>query len=170
MKEINLVEILKDCPEGTKLYSLIYGDVVLEGVFCGLHYPIVTRGVIGGQQYAFTHEGCYMRLVGECILFPSKDNRDWTTFKAPKKKIERFDPNTLKPYDKVLGRDNRNFMWEATFFSHIDEESRYPLRTVSSGYKQLIPFKGNEHLLGKCGEPDEYYRYWEDKDGQTAST
>jgi hypothetical protein len=62
-------------------------------------------------------------------------------------------------------------MWDATFFSHIDEGSRYPLRTVSSGYKQLIPFKGNEHLAGKCGEPDEYYRYWEDKEnGQTAST
>ena len=31
-ENLNLVEILKDCPEGTKLYSPIYGDVKLVKV------------------------------------------------------------------------------------------------------------------------------------------
>lgn len=164
-KEFNLVEILKDCPKGTPLYSLLHGEVEFTHIYDG---KIYVKG--WGAITFFDARGRYVTGVGECTLFPSKDNRDWTTFKAPIKVIERFNPESLKPYDKVLGRDNRNFMWNATFFSHIDEGSRYPLRTVSGGYKQLIPFKGNEHLLGKGGEPDEYYRYWEDKDGQTAST
>lgn len=29
-EKLNLVEILKDCPIGTKLYSTIHGDVKLE--------------------------------------------------------------------------------------------------------------------------------------------
>jgi hypothetical protein len=163
MKEINLVEILKDCPEGTKLYSLIYGDVVLEGVFCGLHYPIVTRGVIGGQQYAFTHEGCYMRLVGECILFPSKDNRDWTTFKAPKKKVERFDPKTLKPFDQVLMRDKAlTWSWTPRILSYIDSDGIF-VDTSGEGWEVAIPYKGNERLALCTDDPeDEFYRYWED--------
>ena len=32
-KNLNLVEILKDCPKGTKLYSTIYGDVELVRVY-----------------------------------------------------------------------------------------------------------------------------------------
>jgi hypothetical protein len=168
-KEFNLVEILKDCPKGTPLYSPAFGNIRFDSIVDNRIVIYVTEHstalIDSNGQLEWPH-----KHNGEMMIFPSKENRDWTTFKVPKKKIERFDPNTLKPYDKVLARDNRNFMWDATFFSHIDEGSRYPLRTVSSGYKQLIPFKGNEHLAGKCGEPDEYYRYWEDKDGQTAST
>ena len=32
-ENLNLAEILKDCPKGTKLYSTIYGDVELAGVY-----------------------------------------------------------------------------------------------------------------------------------------
>lgn len=169
MKEINLAEILKGCPKGTPLYSPAFGYVRFDDIVgnCIIIYATEHSTALidlnGQLEWPHKHNG-------EMMLFPSKDNRDWTTFKVPIKVIERFDPKTLKPYDKVLGRDNRNFMWDATFFSHIDKESRYSLRTVSGGYKQLIPFKGNEHLVGKVGEPDEYYRYWEEEDGQTTST
>lgn len=172
-KEFNLVEILKDCPKNMQLYCPIFGNVYFQEIKDTGHAVLIKVLTSCNTTYEFYHNGKFNKYYedSECLLFPSKENRDWTTFKAPIKVIERFDPKTLKPYDKVLGRDNRNFMWDATFFSHIDKESCFPLRTVSAGYIQLIPFKGNEHLVGKCGEPDEYYRYWEEKeDGQTAST
>lgn len=167
MKEINLVEILKDCPKGTPLYSLLHGEVEFTHIYDG---KIYVKG--WGATTFFDARGRYVTGVGECTLFPSKDNRDWTTFKAPIKVIERFNPESLKPYDKVLGRDNPVSRWSLAFFSHIDHNLSYPYRvTPGCGFTQVIPYKGNEHLLGKGGEPDEYYRYWEEKEnGQTAST
>ena len=65
-------------------------------------------------------EGKYLYSTkGECILFPSKDQRDWSKFTAPWYKKERFDPKTLKPFDKVLVRDSHNDTWTCKFFSHI---------------------------------------------------
>jgi hypothetical protein len=165
-KEFNLVEILKDCSQGMELYSLMHGVVKFDHIYDDRVY------VKGWGVTTFVDaRGRYLPGLGECILFPSKENRDWTTFNAPIKVIERFNPESLKPYDKVLGRDNLVSRWSLAFFSHIDHNIYYPYKvTPGCGFTQVIPYKGNEHLLGKCGEPDEYYRYWEDKDGQTAST
>ena len=43
---------------------------------------------------------------GECTLFPSKDQRDWSKFVRfwDKPKVDKFDPKTLQPFDKVLVR------------------------------------------------------------------
>lgn len=171
MKEINLVEILKDCPKGTPLYSPAFGNIRFDSIVDNRIVIYVTEHstalINSNGQLEWPH-----KHNGEMMLFPSKENRDWTTFKAPIKVIERFDPETLKPYDKVLGRGNLVSRWSLAFFSHIDHNLSYPYRvTPGCGFTQVIPYKGNEHLLGKCGEPDEYYRYWEDKEnGQTAST
>ena len=171
MKEFNLVEILKDCPKGTPLYSLIHGDVKFEGIFDSEPaHPIVVEA-FEGERASFDIYGRFFAICGSCVLYPSKDNRDWSTFKVPKKKGERFDPNTLRPFDKVLGRDGYESRWVAAFFSHINHDFCLPYRvTPGCGFAQVIPYKGNEHLAGKAGEPDEYYRYWEEEDGQTAST
>ena len=43
----------------------------------------------------------------ECTVFPSKDQRDWSKFERfwdKTEKADRFDPNTLKPFDKILVR------------------------------------------------------------------
>ena len=76
-EKLDLVEILKDCPRGTKLYSPLCGEVVLNSVdeYC-IDYPIEVNCDIG--QLAFTRDG---RLYDEfpdceCVLFPSKDQRD----------------------------------------------------------------------------------------------
>lgn len=83
-KELNLVEILKNCPKGTKLYSTIYGEVAFEKIdHCdGVIYPIYFYE--GTNLQCVTKNG--LHLVGhdgECTLFPSKDNRDWSTFRIP---------------------------------------------------------------------------------------
>ena len=39
-ENLNLVEILKDCQKGTKLYSIVYGEVEFDGIENGKEYPV----------------------------------------------------------------------------------------------------------------------------------
>lgn len=54
----------------------------------------------------------------------------------------------FKTFDKVLGRNEKDDVWEADLFSHYREESQYPFRCIGFGRKYCIPYEGNEHLLG----------------------
>lgn len=81
-QKLNLVEILKNTPEGTELYTLIYGTVKLVRVKKDDELFPITVKVLNGQELSFTKEGKYSLVSeGECILFPSKENRDWSNFK-----------------------------------------------------------------------------------------
>ena len=85
---------------------------------------------------------------------------------APDKK-HRFDPKTLKTFDKVLVRLTKDCIWNATFFSHYDKEVNWgchPCVTTScKSYDNCIPYNDEtKHLLGTSEEAPEYYRYWED--------
>lgn len=87
--KINIAEILKDCPVGTELYSTLYGNAIFDGFAIDTPYPIITKIILNDRrQTAYFDE--YGRMnVGdcihseECLLFPSKDQRDWSKFKKP---------------------------------------------------------------------------------------
>ena len=79
-ENLNLLEILKDAPKGTKLYCTIWGEMGLVRISaycvtckskCGIEWDFKNNGHLLGS---FT-EG------GECVLFPSKEQRDWRKFK-----------------------------------------------------------------------------------------
>ena len=162
-ENLNLVEILKDCPIGTKLYSPVYGDVELLSVLqsdCG-DYPIEIK-LINNSIDDLTIDGrLFADYDGECVLFPSKEQRDWSKFKTKKPK---FDPKTFQPFDKVLGRCNDQQLWLCDLYSYssrIDDPYRH--RCVRSGYKYCIPYNDDtKHLVATKEEAPEYYRYWED--------
>ena len=161
---LNLVEILKDCPKGTKLYYTVYGEVEFDHIANSSKYPIVLKLKDREWYESLTSEGKLdIEHDGECLLFPSKEQRDWSKFK-PKK--ERFDPKTLRPYDRVLVRyDSKKGQWRCTLFSHIIEDEKIPFRFVTSNnsYEYCIPYNGDtKHLVGTSDEAPEYYRYWED--------
>lgn len=164
-ENLNLVEILKDCPKGTKLYSPIYGDVELVSVSlveCA-KYPIEIKERSGATD-GITKDGrIYEEFNGECMLFPSKEQRDWSQFKVKSNK-SKFDPKTLKPYDKVLARDGNLGNWKNLFFSYIIErETCYPYFCLNNQYKYCIPYnEDTKHLVGTSEEAPEFYRYWED--------
>ena len=102
-ENLNLVEILKDCPKGTKLYLTTLGEVEFCKIDAGI-FPIYVKHKEAGD-ILLTREGkAYNRFNGECLLFPSRDQRDWSKFTAPWYKKEKFDPKTLKPFDKFLTR------------------------------------------------------------------
>ena len=302
MKKVNLVEILKDCPKGTQLYSPLCGECKFEKIYLNTSivvyaqdYRIMTFNVYG--QY---HEGFDN---AECLLFPSKKNRDWSKFKIPfrdgdviannayiaifhkldmipngvrndvvyyhcwrrkknddsKFKIDfgigydsdfrfatdeekqilfdaiktngykwveetktlekliipkfkvgdvikaenrfceykikeitnthytlesipggciyielisedknwelisdKFNLASLKPYDKVLVRDDNNSAWINAFFGFYDTVTteRYPFVASGVKWEQCIPYEGNEHLLGTTNDCNEFYKNW----------
>lgn len=136
-ENLNLVEILKDCPKGTKLYSLIYGEVELEKVNDDEKYPIFFKLNNNIIEYV-TSDGreCWY-YEGECLLFPSKDQRDWSKFKYNKR--HKFDPKTLETFDKVLVRDSNLMTWEYELFSYIkQDEENYPYVCIHHLYKRNI--------------------------------
>lgn len=160
-ENLNLVEILKDCPKGTVLYSTIYGYVTLVEVQNSGRFPIKFMKS-DGICNSLTARGLFsLECEGECVLFPSKDQRDWSKFKVNK---ERFDPKTLKPFDKVLVRDESYQVWQCDLFSHIKNSGiQFMYRCVSSSYKCCIPYNDDtKHLVGTTEEAPGYYRYWEE--------
>ena len=159
-ENLNLVEILKDCPQGTKLYSIIYGEVKLKYVE-RCTYPIVLENM-KDSLVRLTQDGRFFGdFDGECTLFPSREQRDWSKFKVKKHK---FDPKTLKSFDRVMVRDGNNEAWFCTIFSHLQsKDCGYPYNTASGIYVYCIPYnEDTKHLVGTTEEAPEYYRYWED--------
>ena len=160
-ENIDLIKILKDCPKGFQLYSPIFGIVYLKSVTPYYVYITTIREV----EVIIAKNGRYFSEYedSECILFPSKDQRDWSKFVAPWYKKEKFDPKTLKPFEKVLVRDSYNYVWQCDLFSHIDGIiSEYRYRCIESCYKYCIPYnEDTKHLLNTCNLPSEYYIYWE---------
>ena len=166
-ENLNLVEILKDCPKGTKLYSPAYGDVELVNVLQdnGTLYPIVIK-IPSNSADTFTCERSFDKdgrifadYSGECLLFPSRNQRNWSKFKIKKPK---FDPKTLKPFDKVLARDSIEGQWRCTFYSH-ERKDIYKYVTTDYTYNYCIPYNDDtKHLVGTANKEPEFYRYWED--------
>lgn len=80
------------------------------------------------------------------------------------KKKDKFDPKTLRPFDKVLVRDLLDEKWNCDLFSLIsDDRLDYPYETISTCCAFCIPYNDEtKHLVGTRDEAPEYYRYWED--------
>ena len=160
-ENIDLTKILKDCPKGWKFYSDIYDEVTFWG-FSDLVYPIQLNTKNHGAKL-LSEKGEEIIGNGKCILFPSKDQRDWSKFTAPWYKKEKFDPKTLQPYDKVLVKDYADDGWKVDFYSHKDTSMTYHYRCIGETYRCCIPYNDDtKHLVGTNDKAPEYYRYWED--------
>lgn len=82
MEKINIAELLRDCPKGMELYSPLCGKCVFDSLNMG---TIICKKQ-NTQDITFTSEGYYMLPVFvdcECMIFPSKDQRDWSKFQRP---------------------------------------------------------------------------------------
>lgn len=170
-ENINLCEILRDCPKGTKFYSYIFGDeTYFQGfsLYEGKPISIIIYGKKGEwQNFSLSRKGHpYSDECGECCIFPSREMRDWSKFSAPWLNKERFDPKTLNPFDKVLSKYDGG-CWSANLFSHIEERDNEYCAPFSvcngSLVKFCIPYNDDtKHLVGTAGEAPDFYKYWED--------
>ena len=180
-ENIDLTKILKNCPKGWKFYSSVYGEVEFKTIELEQLKPIynpntfIDPGSLFGEdphpikfiahdvKHSVSKAGEHIKGKGECTFFPSKDQRDWSKFSAPWYKKEKFDPKTLKPFDKVLARDVCKEKWLCDFFSHIDCNcDSFSYATIRTYFRYCIPYNDEtKHLLGTNDEAPEYYRYWE---------
>ena len=164
-ENINLIKILKNCPKGWEFYSSVLGDVELVGI-CDedkQNCQVIVQPVNKDYTDAYTKEGVYYKGKGECTLFPSKDQRDWSKFTAPWFMKEKFDPKTLLPFDKVLVRDYLDDPWKVDFYSHKNVNTEHQYRCVGNSYRFCIPYNDDtKHLVGTKEEAPDFYRYWED--------
>lgn len=163
-KSLNLCEKLAGCPKGTMLWSPLLGDCeFVRLIKVGPKNIIETKHDEIGSVL-FNEYGHFFSCLGECMLFPSKDNRDWDNWECPKPKVERFDPKTLQPFDKVLVRDEDDAVWACDLFGHLREGGSYRNVTLSDAWHCCIPYNDDtKHLVGSDQEAPEYYRWWEDK-------
>lgn len=167
-ENLNLVEILKDCPKGTKLYSIIYGEVEFNRIEKRNIYSIifVTKG---GNESTVTSDGKHYNYCdGDCTLFPSKEQRDWSKFHAPWLKKSKFDPKTLKAFERVLIFNYAYKCWTCDFYSsvikeYVGKDGEFPYVCVGDASDKIIPYNDDtKHLVDTSDEAPEYYRYWED--------
>lgn len=110
MKEkINIAAILESKPQGTKLYSLTYGDCSYQGYTGDFGIECQSQN---GVQFNLDEYGKYC-IEGECILFPSKEMRDWSKFSWKKgdvlvsndgEETIFFDRFTDDTYTKFVGK------------------------------------------------------------------
>lgn len=164
-ENIDLTKILKNCPKGWEFYSSVAGCVkFVELDLENSDYPIILR-IKGDSDCSYTKEGWYWKDYpeGECTLFPSKDQRDWSKFTAPWYKNEKFDPNTLKTFDRVLTRPLDEEIWEINFYSYKNPNWLWPYTCIDGSYKYCIPYNDDtKHLVGTTEEAPEYYKHWEE--------
>ncbi len=94
----------------------------------------------------------YRTNIGLAITY--KDLEQWEL--VPNK----FDITTLKPFEsRVLVRDNKSQMWSPAIWGFYDSDSKdYQYKLVGVIARYCIPYEGNEHLLGKTDDCDEFYK------------
>lgn len=128
--KINIVEILKDKPKGTKLYSSACGKCKLEEVddksfkisFYNSKFSFMKRG----EGYLDKNGKLYDD--GECVVFPSKEMRDWSKFAWQKGDILVNANNTHVIFEKFENDTYTTFVGRHIIGKHYfdgDDESEY---------------------------------------------
>ena len=160
-QKLNLCEILKYCPQGETFWSPMLGDVKLYDI--DQEAKTVDVAVESGETWDINTDGTI--TIGdvtspEVMLYPSREQRDWTKVKYEPKK-ERFDPHTLKPFDKVIARKDSEDFWNIDFFSCFKlKEIPFCLGGIKC---YVIPYNDDtKHLVGTMDDVPDFYRYWED--------
>lgn len=102
-ENLDLTKILKDAPTGTKLWSPICGECELLKIVNDedVSHPIICRTNLNGGDFgreSFSADGKFSTLYknAECVLFPSKENRNWSTFQVANQHKH------FEPFQKVL--------------------------------------------------------------------
>ncbi len=143
---INIVEILRYCPKGTKLYSPLFGELEFQNIDNNFVFPIVTEIVnedckLDSKKAAFTKDGTYFGIPNtESMLFPSRKVRDWKKF--------------FKPGDVVVLKDGT----KAGVFDKWNNDKYTSFLTSFSIYKDGTVHKSQIHSTNKFHKADEGQR------------
>ena len=165
-QKLNLCDILKNCPQGETFWSPLFGDVKFHDINQKRNFINIVLD--NGVTWNINADGTisFGNVTSpEIMLYPSREQRDWTKVKYEPKK-ERFDPKTFKPFDKVLIRNAEINYWRCSLLSYIvNLRGKYSFVCIgSSSYDNYcIPYNDDtKHLVGTNKEAPEFYKYWED--------
>lgn len=154
--KINIVNILRNIPVGYPLYCTMCGWVKFKRIDKGSEYPIECTYDNNSKLLYFDKYGRYVNSDNaECVIFPSDNYKIWdyTSF-------GNFNKNSLRPFDKVLVRDNIADIWKISLFGHIVNNLYYCINEVSWHY--CIPYNSHtEHLLGTDKEEPNFYKQFD---------
>lgn len=147
-ENLDLTKILKNCPEGTKLFCTEYGYVDFVGIDKkDSIYPITIKSKDDLIRF-LTKDGYFYSSeirdkYAEPSLFPAHDQRDWSKFVLPKTKVKV----TLRPFDKVLVRDGKDRPWTPRLFTYLENDS-IPYGCMEIYFRYCIPYnKDTARLL-----------------------
>ena len=179
---MNIAKILKYCPKGTKLYSPVYGDVTLHSIdSVDKKFPFLIND-IKGNEWLLTEEGHYTEYPNsECVLFPSKDQRDWDEFRLPVKRgdimmsdgrafiiSDEYANTTIGAYHKyICGIDvkgkfkvsqSNSRHWTNSFYIPASEKAKKELfdKMAKAGYRWNTDTLKLEKIESEFKEGDVY--------------
>ena len=158
--KINIEEILRDKPQGTKLYSSAFGKCKLEEVddksFKISFYNSKFGFMNGGEWYLDKNGKLYDD--GECVVFPSKEMRDWEKFSWNKGDILVNSSGFKLFFDKWANDDYTRFFGNVNILedSFIYETEKYTLvskdETLDNFGIEKPEFNDGDVLFVKCND------------------
>ena len=137
-KELNIAEILKDVPKGTKLYSSACGKCELKEAddkSFKISFYSSKSGFMNGGEGTFDKNG-NLYDDGECIVFPSKEMRDWEKFAWKKGDILVNDDKNVHIIFEAFENDTytrfkgKHYLWKEGNEEDYCEEETYMLTSV----------------------------------------
>lgn len=161
-ENLDLTKILDGCPAGTEFYHLIFGQVALREIIDD-EYPIIVEPIINTTRSSLTKGGrLNAKYDGECLLYPSKYQRDWSKFVRfwDEPDVSKFDVETFHPFDKVLVRDYYNERWRVDIFGFILNDC---ICCCTTNWRYCIPYnEETKNLIGTTDDCPKFYKWWED--------
>lgn len=148
---INIAEILKDCPKGTKLYSPICGEVELSQICNDCYkYSIIVKTVMG-DSLSFAKDGrLYIQYFdAECLLFPSSEMRDWTKFFKRGDVVCHKDGNLYVVFESWANDDYTEFNTTDISFGKVEVCNTDCFVKASDEQRAVFIAKAEKHYNGK---------------------
>lgn len=153
--KINITTILKDKPKGTKLYSTVHGECTFETItdeifkinFCTSKFGLTQTGECVLIKFGNMFDG------GECVVFPSKEMRDWSKFAWKKGDVLismegskiLFDKWVNEDYTKFLGKIKvlgNSHCYDTAFYNLVsEEEAQEFIKSIEKTYGGKLNLK-----------------------------
>lgn len=107
-------------------------------------------------EITYSDEGEY-QLDDKDIHVPWDVQDEWELFP------DKFDISSLITFEsKVLVRDLKDTVWRPAIYGfYLRKVSQYYVVVGGFYWKYLIPYEGNEHLMGTTDDCDEFYKTWQ---------
>lgn len=165
----------------------IFKEARASDIKTDVNNPLAIIGYCGINHIGFTSQlsGLGFGDTVNCTYYPAtKEQRDllfqkmkeagyeWDADKKELKKLvvfgckapNRFDPKTLKEFDKVLVKDDGDWIWRVDIISvPAKYNDNIPYLIGDNDFDWIIPYnEDTKHLIGTSDDAPEYYKYWED--------